>query len=32
MHPNVIGVHDVGVHDGRVWLAMEYGPGGGAAG
>ena len=27
MHPDVIGVHDVGVHDIRVWLAMEYEPG-----
>lgn len=26
-HPNVIGVHDVGEHEGRVWLAMEYVPG-----
>lgn len=23
-HPNVVAVHDVGEHDGRVWLAMEY--------
>jgi tetratricopeptide (TPR) repeat protein/predicted Ser/Thr protein kinase len=23
-HPNVITVFDVGVHEGRVWLAMEY--------
>ncbi len=22
-HPNVVTVHDVGVHEGRVWLAME---------
>jgi serine/threonine protein kinase len=23
-HPNVVTVHDVGIHDGRVWLAMEF--------
>lgn len=23
-HPNVVGVHDVGVHDGRVFVAMEF--------
>jgi tetratricopeptide (TPR) repeat protein/predicted Ser/Thr protein kinase len=23
-HPNVVAVHDVGLHDGAVWLAMEY--------
>ena len=23
-HPNVVGVHDVGSHEGRVFLAMEY--------
>jgi len=23
-HPNVVGVHDVGVHEGQVWLAMEF--------
>ncbi|MCA9705391.1 MAG: tetratricopeptide repeat protein [Myxococcales bacterium] len=23
-HPNVVAVHDVGTHDGRVWLAMEF--------
>jgi eukaryotic-like serine/threonine-protein kinase len=23
-HPNVVTVHDVGEHEGRVWLAMEY--------
>ena len=23
-HPEVLGVHDVGVHDGRVFVAMEY--------
>ncbi|MCA9697338.1 MAG: serine/threonine protein kinase, partial [Myxococcales bacterium] len=26
-HPNVIAVYDVGEHEGRVWLAMEYVPG-----
>ncbi|HVH98602.1 MAG TPA: serine/threonine-protein kinase [Enhygromyxa sp.] len=26
-HPNVITVFDVGEHEGRVWLAMEYVPG-----
>ncbi|MFV8749590.1 protein kinase domain-containing protein [Nannocystaceae bacterium ST9] len=26
-HPNVVSVFDVGVHEGRVWLAMEYVPG-----
>ncbi len=26
-HPNVVSVFDVGVHDGRVWLAMEHVPG-----
>lgn len=23
-HPNVVAVHDVGVHDDRVWIAMEF--------
>lgn len=23
-HPNVVGVHDVGEHDDRVWIAMEF--------
>ncbi|MBK9753443.1 MAG: serine/threonine protein kinase [Nannocystis sp.] len=23
-HPNVVTVHDAGVHDGRVWIAMEF--------
>lgn len=23
-HPNVVAIHDVGVHEGRLWLAMEY--------
>jgi serine/threonine protein kinase len=26
-HPNVIGLVDVGEHEGRVWLAMDYVPG-----
>lgn len=26
-HPNVVAVFDVGVHEGRVWLAMEHVPG-----
>ena len=26
-HPNVVPVYDVGRHEGRVWLAMEYVPG-----
>jgi tetratricopeptide (TPR) repeat protein/predicted Ser/Thr protein kinase len=26
-HPNVVAVFDVGVHEGRVYLAMEYVPG-----
>ena len=23
-HPNVVAVHDVGTHNGQVWLAMEF--------
>src|SRR5687767_6893672 len=23
-HPNVVAVHDVGTHDDRVWIAMEF--------
>jgi tetratricopeptide (TPR) repeat protein len=23
-HPNVVGIHDVGTVEGRVWIAMEY--------
>jgi tetratricopeptide (TPR) repeat protein len=23
-HPNVVAIHDVGVHEGQVWLAMEF--------
>jgi eukaryotic-like serine/threonine-protein kinase len=23
-HPNVVAIHDVGEHEGRVWLAMEH--------
>jgi eukaryotic-like serine/threonine-protein kinase len=23
-HPNVVAIHDVGVQDDRVWLAMEF--------
>ncbi|MEM7156894.1 MAG: serine/threonine-protein kinase [Myxococcota bacterium] len=26
-HPNVVPVYDVGRHEGRVWVAMEYVPG-----
>lgn len=26
-HPNVVPVYDVGRHEGRVWLAMEFVPG-----
>jgi len=27
VHPNVIAIHDVGEHEDRVWLAMEFVPG-----
>ncbi|NVB40513.1 protein kinase [Pseudenhygromyxa sp. WMMC2535] len=27
-HPNVVVIHDVGIHDGQVWLAMEFIAGG----
>ncbi|MEC3953767.1 protein kinase [Nocardia sp. CDC153] len=30
-HPNVIAVHDRGVFDGRLWIAMQYASGGDAA-
>ncbi|MEM6992656.1 MAG: serine/threonine-protein kinase, partial [Myxococcota bacterium] len=23
-HPNVVAIHDVGVHEGRVWVAMDF--------
>jgi tetratricopeptide (TPR) repeat protein len=23
-HPNVVAIHDVGTHHGRLWIAMEY--------
>ncbi len=23
-HPNIVSVYDVGVHDGEMWIAMEY--------
>lgn len=23
-HPNLVAVHDVGAHEGRIWVAMEY--------
>lgn len=26
-HPNVVAVHDAGVHDDQVWVAMEFVPG-----
>ncbi|MCA9663633.1 MAG: serine/threonine protein kinase, partial [Myxococcales bacterium] len=26
-HPNVVPIYDIGAHEGRVWLAMEYVPG-----
>jgi len=27
VHPNVVGVHEVGEHDGQIFVAMEYVPG-----
>jgi serine/threonine protein kinase/formylglycine-generating enzyme required for sulfatase activity len=27
-HPNVVAIHDVGVHEGQVFMAMEHLPGG----
>ncbi|MFB7721489.1 serine/threonine-protein kinase [Nocardia sp. NPDC056100] len=23
-HPNIVGIHDRGVHDGHLWIAMQY--------
>ncbi|MEC3913298.1 serine/threonine-protein kinase [Nocardia sp. CDC160] len=23
-HPNIVGIHDRGVHDGQLWIAMQY--------
>ncbi|MFI1915059.1 WD40 repeat domain-containing serine/threonine protein kinase [Nocardia sp. NPDC020380] len=23
-HPNIVGIHDRGVYDGRLWIAMQY--------
>src|ERR1700712_202343 len=23
-HPNIVGVHDRGVYDGHLWIAMDY--------
>ncbi|MGW4351635.1 serine/threonine-protein kinase [Nocardia sp. NPDC004582] len=31
-HPNIIGIHDRGVHDGHLWIAMRYVEGGDASG
>lgn len=31
-HPNILAVHDVGVHQGQAYLALEYLEGGSAAG
>lgn len=31
-HPNIVAVHDRGVEDGRLWIAMQYVEGGDAAG
>ncbi|MGW4122268.1 bifunctional serine/threonine-protein kinase/ABC transporter substrate-binding protein [Nocardia sp. NPDC004711] len=30
-HPNIVAVHDRGVEDGRLWIAMQYVDGGDAA-
>ncbi|MBF6170498.1 serine/threonine-protein kinase [Nocardia blacklockiae] len=30
-HPNIVAVHDRGVEDGRLWIAMQYVEGGDAA-
>lgn len=27
-HPHIVAIHDFGVHDGRLFIAMEYEPGG----
>ncbi|MEO7251493.1 MAG: protein kinase [Arenimonas sp.] len=30
-HPNIVPIHDVGIHDGTPYMAMEYVPGGNVA-